>query len=285
MGLLRRRRVTALFALASAAIIGGVDFVGGVVSRRLPPVRVAALVQVIGLLAAVPLAIVVDWERVTASDVGWSIASGISVGAGLALFYTALSRGLISLVAPVTAVVGAVIPVAWSFARGEVPGPMAVAGIVLAIGAIVIVSVAPGAGGEDDTVVLLLSTSAGALFGIFIVTFSLTDPDAGLWPVPVSRTASAIFLVVAALILTRGVGVPRRALPTLALLGLGEVAAATLMLLALQRGPVAVAAVLVSLYPVTTVLLAAAVLSERLTRTQMAGVALALVAVVLVSAG
>ncbi len=277
--------MTAFLALTSAAIIGGVDFFGGLISRRLPPVRVAALVQVAGLLFAIPAAFLFDWERVTAGDVGWSLLSGATVGLGLGLFYTALARGLISLVAPVTGAVGATIPVIWDFARGEIPGAPAVFGIVLAISAIVIVSLATGAHGGDDTQAILIGICAGVLFGVFFVTYSLTDADAGLWPVPISRIASATVLLIAALVLTRGVRLPIRELPPIGLLGLLEVVGAALLLVALQRGPVSVAVVLASLYPVTTVLLAAAILRERLTRPQLAGVALALIAVVLVSTG
>jgi drug/metabolite transporter (DMT)-like permease len=279
--------VTAFLALTSAAIIGGVDFFGGLISRRLPPVRVAALVQVAGLLCAIPAAFLFDWERVTAGDVGWSLVSGATVGLGLGLFYTALARGVISLVAPVTGAVGATIPVVWDFTRGEIPGAPAVVGIVLAIAAIVIVSLATGAdgGGDDETRAILIGIGAGVLFGLFFVTYSLTDSDAGLWPVPISRIASAAVLLGAALVLTRGVAVPGRELPPIGLLGLLEVIGAALLLVALQRGPVSVAVVLASLYPVTTVLLAAALLRERLTRPQLAGVALALIAVALVSTG
>ena len=278
--------MTAFLALTSAAIIGGVDFFGGLISRRLPPVRVAALVQVAGLLCAIPAAFLFDWERVTAGDIGWSLVSGATVGLGLGLFYTALARGVISLVAPVTGAVGATIPVIWDFTRGEIPGTPAVVGIVLAIAAIVIVSLATGAhGGGDDTRAILIGIGAGVLFGVFFVTYSLTDSDAGLWPVPISRIASAVVLLGAALVLTRGVRVPTRDLPPIGLLGLLEVIGAALLLVALQRGPVSVAVVLASLYPVTTVLLAAALLRERLTRPQLAGVALALIAVALVSTG
>jgi drug/metabolite transporter (DMT)-like permease len=285
VGPLTRRRVTAFLALTSAAIIGGVDFFGGFISRRLPPVRVAALVQVAGLVCAVPAALLYDWDRVTTGDVLWSLASGATVGLGLGLFYTALARGLISLVAPVTGAVGATIPVVWDFARGEIPGALAVVGIVLAIAAIVIVSLATGAPGSEDMRAILLGTVAGVLFGVFFVTYSLTDPEAGLWPVPISRIASAAVLLVAAVVLTRGVRLPMRASPPIVLLGVLEVFAAAMLLVALQRGPVSVAAVLGSFYPVTTVLLAAVVLHERLTRSQTAGVVLALVAIALVSTG
>src|SRR5205085_3457829 len=104
--------------LASAFLAGGADYVGGTVSRRASPVRLAAAAQVLGLALVIPLAIVVGWEHVRPADIAWSLASGVAVGAGLAVFYHAMSRGLISIVAPVTAVAGASLPVVFSLVRG-----------------------------------------------------------------------------------------------------------------------------------------------------------------------
>jgi drug/metabolite transporter (DMT)-like permease len=104
-----------------------------------------------------------------------------------------------------------------------------------------------------------------------------------MWPVAISRIASAAVVVALALAVTRGVAVARRIVPRIALIGALEVGAAVTLLLALQRGPVSVASVLASLYPVTTTFLAAFLLHERLRGVQLAGVALALIAVALVS--
>ena len=123
--------MTVLLAVSSALLVGGADFIGGVLSRAASAVRVAALAQLAGLVVAVPAALVVDAERVTRADAIWSVASGAAVGLGLVLFYTAMARGLISLVAPVTAVVGALVPVAYAIGGGERPGALALVGIAL----------------------------------------------------------------------------------------------------------------------------------------------------------
>lgn len=244
----------------------------------------AASAQLVGLLLAIPAALLVDWDQITGADVGWSLASGLAVGVGLALFYAGMARGLISLVAPVTATTGALVPVVFSLARGERPGALAIVGIALAVVAIALVSAMPGGGGSS-TAGLGLGVAAGALFGLFFVFLSLTDADAGLWPVALSRTGSSLALVVLALALTRGLDPGASARPAVATIAALEVAAAVALLLALQRGPVSVASVLASLYPVTTTFLATVLLRERLQGTQLAGVGLALVAVVLVSLG
>lgn len=280
--------MTAVLAIASALLVGGADFIGGFLSRTVSPVRVAALAQVIGLALAIPAALVVDYERVTGADAAWSAGSGVAVGLGLVVFYTAMTRGLISLVAPVTAVTGAVVPVVYALGSGERPRAVAVVGIVLAVAAIALVSLAPDADASPSAPstgvgALPLAFAAGVLFGLFYVCLARVHEDAGMWPVAISRATSAVVVVALALVVTRGVAVARDVVPRIALIGALEVGAAVTLLLALQRGPIAVASVLASLYPITTTFLAALVLHERLRGLQLAGVALALIAVALIS--
>ena len=279
--------MTAVLAIASALLVGGADFIGGFLSRTVSPVRVAALAQAIGLLLALPAALVVDADRVTGADAVWSATSGIAVGLGLVLFYTAMTRAMISLVAPVAAVTGAVVPVVYALASGERPGATAIVGILLAVIAIGLVSLAPDgspAAAGARLGALPLAFAAGLLFGLFYVCLARVHEDAGMWPVAISRVSSTAVVIVLALAVTRGVAVARGMAPRIALIGVLEVGAGVTVLLALHRGPVSVASVLASLYPVTTMLLAALVLHERLRGLQLAGVGLALVAVALVSA-
>ena len=282
--------MTAFLAILSAALVGGADFLGGLASRTASALRVAALAQAAGLPLAFLLAVVVDADRVGAGDVAWALGSGISVAVGFACFYTAMGRGLISVVAPIAAVTGAAVPVFYSLARGERPGAVASAGIAIALVAVMIASIAPVAPEHAHLAItpdlVGLSILAGCFFGIFYVAFSIISEDAGLWPVALERTAATVTLAAIAIALTRGaLVVPSRLGRVVLAIGVLEVAATVPLLLALQRGPVAIASVLASLYPVTTVLLAASVLRERMSRLQLAGVGLALFAVVLVSAG
>jgi len=277
--------LTALLAVTSALLVGGADFVGGFLSRTVDAVRVAAAAQLVGLALAVPTALFVASERVTTSDACWAVGSGVAVALGLVCFYTAMTRGLISVVAPVTAVTGALVPLLYALGGGERPGEAAVAGIALAIVAIGLVSLGPMGPAEAAASrdALPLAIAAGVLFGLFYVCFARVHEDAGLWPVAISRLTSATMLVALAIVLTGGLSVGRAAAPWVVAIGALEVAAAVTLLLALQRGPISVASVLASLYPVTTTFLAALVLRERLRGLQLAGVALALVAVALIS--
>ena len=277
--------MTALLAVASALLVGGADFVGGFLSRTVDAVRVAAAAQLVGLALAVPTALFVASERVTTTDASWAVGSGIAVALGLVCFYTAMTRGLISVVAPVTAVTGALVPLLYALGGGERPGAAAMAGIALAIVAIGLVSLGPMGPAEAAASrdALPLAIAAGVLFGLFYVCFARVHQDAGLWPVAISRLTSATVLVALSIVLTRGLSVGRAAAPWGVAIGALEVAAAVTLLLALQRGPISVASVLASLYPVTTTFLAALVLRERLRGPQLAGVGLALVAVALIS--
>lgn len=282
--------MTALLALLSAVFVGGADFLGGLTSRSANGVRVAAAVSAAGLPLALAVAFVAPADGVSQADVVWSSLAGVFVAVGLGCFYLGMGRGLISVVAPVAAVTGAVVPVVYALAHGERPGPIAVLGLVAAFVAVTVVSLAPSEQHPDagvvDRVVIALALAAGLLFGLFYVSFSRVSEDAGLWPVAIERLAATVALVTFALLVARGpYGASARLLRAVVAIAVLEIAATVPVLLALQRGPVAVASVVASLYPVTTVLLAGIVLRERLSRLQYAGVGCALFAVLLVSTG
>ncbi len=282
--------MTALLALLSAVFIGGADFVGGLTSRTANGIRVAAFVALVGLPMALAVSIAYGAEHISTADVVWSLLAGTAVAAGIGCFYVGMGRGLISVVAPVAAVVGAVLPVVYSLARGERPGAIALAGLVIAFVAVAVVSFAPSEQHPDalgvDRGVLVLAVASGVFFGLFFITFSRVSEDAGMWPVTIERAAAAIVLIGLVLVFTRGpLAGGRRLLPVVIVIAFLEVAAIVPLLLALQRGPVAIASVVASLYPVTTVLLAGIVLRERLSALQYIGVVSALVSVGLVSTG
>ena len=220
----------------------------------------------------------------TLADAAWSLATGVAAACGLGLFYSAMARGLISLVVPLTAVISATLPVAYGLARGERPGPVALVGIVLALVAVAIVSATPGASQSLSAALILFSLAAGSLFGLFIILLSQVSDQAGMWPIALSRSSSSLVLAGLAVAVTgdQASGI-RQLLPAGIAIGTLEAGGIIGLFLALQRGPISIASVLLSLYPVTTVLLATIVLGERMSRTQLAGVALALSSVILIS--
>jgi drug/metabolite transporter (DMT)-like permease len=286
---------TALLALASALVVGVADFLGGLATRSRRAVQVTLLTQSTTLVITAAAVLLVPADRVRAEDLAWGLLGGVSIGGAYVLFFTALARGQMGVVAPVTAMVGAVVPVAAGLAQGERPGAVAMAGVVVGLVAVLLVSVsAPAGAGPASTprAVVGLAVLAGALFGSFFVVLGETAESSGRWPLLTARVGSvSLLLAVLALRPAERAGLRARAeaggrsgVGLAVASGVCEFTASVLVLRALQLGPLVIASVLAALYPVTTMLLARVVLGEQLTRTQIVGVGLAALAAVMVSA-
>ena len=277
--------MTALLATTAAAVFGCADFLGGVASRKASALSVSAVSQAVSLLLLLPALFLFPAESVTARDIGLGALGGLFGGLGVAALYAGLAAGRMGVVTPITAALAASIPAALDFAMGTSPRVLGVVGLVLAVVAIVVVSTSRHGAEKTSMRALGLSVLAGTMFASFFIVISFTEPASGLWPLLGARLASVPFLTALALLRGGGLKIPRQAL--LATLGAGvlDMAANVALLAALRSGPLAVASVLSSLYPVATVLLARFVLGEHMSRTQRAGIALAMVAVVLASLG
>jgi len=188
---------------------------------------------------------------------------------------------------PVAAVVGAVIPVALGVAAGERPGTLAWAGIAAALPAIVLLTAgsgpAPGAGSPRRAA--LLGAGAGIGFGLFFFAVSRTSPGSGLWPLVAARVSTIALVSLAAVVSGRSLRPARDGIGALLASGALDMGANIAFLLASRAGMLSVAAAVAALYPGPTVLLARIVLRERLTALRIAGLALALAGVALISAG
>ncbi|NEK87899.1 EamA family transporter [Blastococcus saxobsidens] len=274
-----------VLAVASAVVYGASDFVGGLASRRAPVFGVVAVSQVAGLLALVAL---LPWlgGPVSAADLVWGAAAGLAGSTGLLVFFRTLARGVMSVVAPVTAVTAAAVPVLVGLLGGERIGAWATAGIAVALVAVVLVSAEDGVGALRSArpTTLLPALAAGAAFGLFFVLLDRTSADAGLTPLVAARVASVLLVLSVALAGGRPLRTDGAALPLVVLSGLGDMTANALFLLATQQdGQLAITGVLASLYPVSTVVLALVVLRERLAAAQLAGLGSAVAAVVLIT--
>ncbi|MGZ4507807.1 MAG: EamA family transporter [Blastococcus sp.] len=274
-----------LLALASAVVYGAADFCGGLATRRATAFAVVATSQAAGLAV---LLLLLPWlgGSPTPSDLLWGAAAGIAGAAGLVVFYRALAEGVMSVVAPVTAVSAAAVPVLVGLGLGERIGAVTTVGIVLALVAVVLVAAEDGLSSLRTArpATLVPALVAGAAFGLFFVLLDRTHDDAGLSPLVGARTVSVALVVLLALRGRRSLGVPRAVLPIVLLAGVGDMAANALFLLATQQGgPLAITGVLASLYPASTVLLAQVGLRERLAGTQVAGLVSAAGAVVLIA--
>ncbi len=274
-----------LLALASAVVYGASDFLGGLSSRRASVFGVVVLSQAVGLLA---LLVLLPWlgGPVQPADLAWGAAAGLAGAAGLVVFFRALASGVMSVVAPVTAVTAAAVPVLVGLASGDSVTAWAAAGIALALVAVVLVSADRGLSALRTArpASLLPALGAGTAFGVFFVLLDRISADAGLTPLVAARVVSAAFVAGLAVAGRQSLRVPRPALPLVAASGVGDMSANALFLLATQQGgALAITGVLASLYPVSTVVLAQLVLRERLVRAQVAGLAAAVAAVVLIT--
>lgn len=278
-----------LLGLAAALTYGAGDFVGGLVTRRAPLFTVVLLSQVAGtalLVAAVPF---FTEPGPTASALAWGGASGAAGATGVLFLYKGLAEGRMSIVAPITSVEAAVVPVVWGLASGERPAVVALAGVVVALVAVLLVAgFEPAAATEPRTRRLAAGVPealvAGLAFGAFFILLDGAGDDTGLWPLVGGRTASLTLLTV--LVLVRGERIsaaPGTRGPIVAA-GVLDVAANLLYLLSTREGLLSIVAVLTSLYPASTILLARIVLGERMGRLQLAGLALAAAGVVMMTA-
>ncbi len=266
-------------AIVAAFFYGFADFAGGYATRRLSVWTVIAWAQLLGLGLLAVGVLVVPASAVTRTDLLWGAWAGLAGLIGLVLLYLALARGSMTIAAPISGAVAAVIPVLADVIAGTGLTTRQWLGVGLALGAILLVALEHGRGWLDRRS-LLYAVVAGALFGVFFVAFSQTDPASGLWPLVAARAISVpIAFAVAA---SRGVAALPRSdeLGIVAVAGNLDMAANIAGALALQRGPAGVTAVLVSLYPAVTAGMAMLVLRERPTRLQLFGVGLALGAVI-----
>ena len=275
--------MTALIALASSLVFGASDFIGGVASRRESVFRVTAWGQLVGLTVGLALAAVVAADRVTGGDVAASLAAGVTTSFSVVCFYTALSRGTMSIVAPITGVLGASVPALYGIGRGDDTPLTTGVGLLIAILAILLVTYDDDREGAVGRDVVALAAIAGVGFGLFFIALEQTDSAAGLWPVVIARVVSVPVTTLLALRFTGGVSLQPVTRRLAAAAGASEMAANALILVALRRDELAVASVFGSLYPVGTVVLAWLLLRERLRTVHLLGVALAVAALVMVA--
>ncbi|MFI6934270.1 EamA family transporter [Streptomyces sp. NPDC050287] len=285
--------MTALFALATSLLWGLADFGGGLLSRRVPALTVVVVSQTI---AAVVLGVIVvatgGWSE-AGPRLWFAVAAGLAGPVALICFYQALARGPMGVVSPL-ATLSVAVPVGVGLVLGERPGLVRAAGIAVAVTGVALAG-GPhlrGAPVQRQTIVLTLVAALG--FGtVFALIAEASTTVTGLFLALFVQRVVNVAVGAAALSVSvrRGGealppgGFPWASLPALGFVGLADVAANGTYSVAVQHGPVTVAAVLASLYPVVTALAARGFLSERLRAVQAAGAGLALVGTLLLAAG
>jgi drug/metabolite transporter (DMT)-like permease len=275
--------LTAVLASTCAALFGCGDFLGGFASRKSSALAVSAVMFAAGAVTLLPLLAAIPPQAVSAADLAWGLSSGVFGAIGVMALYAALAAGRMSIVAPLTASLSGAGPAAFDLLRGTPVGALSLLGIGLALVAVVIVSTTQGTVEEHGmpTKAIALAILAGSAFAFSLTSVSLTDPASGFAPLLIVRIAGLAIMGLALLGWRKSITWDAGSMRLAALAGVIDVGANMAILSAMRIGPLAVASVVGSLYPVVTMLLARVVLGERLKRHQAFGAVLALVAVVL----
>jgi drug/metabolite transporter (DMT)-like permease len=281
-----------LLALASALMYGAADFTGGLATRRAATIPVVIYSQFSGMVLLALLLPILPGSFPSRADLLWGVAAGLTGGGGVALLYRALAIGRMAVVAPTTAVCAVVIPVVAAMLLGERPGGLAVLGIVLGIGAIVLVSQQTESASEPATTGARglpagvgIALVSGVLIGLFFLSLAQTAPAAGMWPILAARVTSVTLFAIAAVARGIPLTLPRPALVLALGGGMVDMLANAAYLIAAREGQLSLVVTLSSLYPASTVLLARVLLGERLNARQLGGVGCALAAIVLIVIG
>lgn len=272
-----------VFGLIAAVAYGGSDFLAGLTTKRASALAVTAGVQATALGGAL-VALPFFTGRLSAGVAGWGALAGVGGTVGGLALYRGLAVARMNVVAPVSGVLAAALPVVVGLASGERPGALALAGVGVALLAIALVSLSPAAG-ETRGWGVAEGLAAGTGFGVVFIGLQRAGDSSGVWPLVSAQSVAVVLAVALGLAGGRRVLPQRHAIPGIVLAGGLAFAATLLYLLATRRGLLTVVAVLVSLYPAGTVILAAVVLRERSTRVQVAGMAAAAAAVTLIALG
>jgi len=271
--------VSVVLALLASITWGASDFLGGMMGRRIPTTLVVLWSQSTGMILGVVAALVFPADQVHLSDLLWGAVAGAAGTAGLYFLYEALARGRMAVASPAAALVGAVLPMGIGFALGERPLPVQWIGILLALPAIWLVAQVGEIAGFNG---LLYGFIAGAGFGSFFAAIAQTGEGSGFWPLVAARIIQVTTMMFIVRKQKLGLPPPETRLP-IAALGAGDMLANVFVLLAARSGLLTLVAVLTSLYPAITVLLAVWILSEPIGPRQKVGLFLALVAIALIA--
>jgi uncharacterized membrane protein len=278
--------VSVLLALAASLAWGFADFGAGVGARRLPVLVVAAIGQSAGLLLAGAVVLATSDSTPTRAQLAWAGFAGLIGVVGIGAFYRALAIGTMGIVGPITAT-AAIVPLAYALARGERPSTMQGIGVGLAVVGVIAASLehVPERAARRFGIGVGLALIAALSFGGSLIGLSRAAPGGTGWAVFTMRATVVPLVLIAVLVLKPKLPQSSRGWLLLAGVGIGDTGATLLYGAASTRGLLSVVAVLSSLYPIVIVVLARVLLAERVARPQLAGVAVALAGVALISAG
>lgn len=272
-----------IFGLASALSWGAGDFCGGVATKRSAVFSVVVVSQIVGASCLILLALATGETMPSTAALLWGAAAGLCGAVGIVALYRGLALGRMGVVAPVSGIVTAGLPVLVGIALDGLPDPWQIAGILLAFPAVWLVSSTSGAQRPAAKQDLGLALLAGVGFAGFLIFVNRASAGGLLWPLVAARFSSILMLSVVALVARRTLKPTPGIMPVVFLTGILEVGGNALFALASQVGRLDISAVLAALYPGATVLLAWLILKEPVARRQLLGVLAALAAVALIA--
>lgn len=274
--------------IGAALCWGFADFLGGIKAKALSLALILLISQLTGMAAIALVIAVGDFESPSFSEIAPAIGAGVAQLVGISALYRALSIGTMSVISPISASGAAVLPVIVGIVTGERPEPLQYAGMAAAFVGVVLATRAPesSAGPGASREALILAAVAAVGFGFFFVGMDAAVENAGpYWALLAARISACAVLGAVLLAMRPKLGFDRSALAPLALIGVLDVGANAFFALGTDTGLLSVVSVLASLYPVATVVLARAILHERLVRTQALGVVVSLAGVGMIAAG
>lgn len=278
--------MTIFFGLLSAFSYGLADFVGAIAAKKIRALAVTAISFSFGLAIALVLSQIIGAEY-SAQTIQTGIWAGICSAVAISCLYAALALGPISIVSPLTAVISAMIPVVFDVAAGQALSGFATLAVILVLIAVVLVGFVPGEKVKlPSPLALLYSLGAGLGFAGIFVFLDATAKDSGLAPLVIMRAVGLALLLLGLSYLAiknkarfiEKAAFSKSTLPLILLAGTGDVLGNVFFLVATREGALAIAAILTSLYPIGTILLAWLILKERIALSQTVGIVLGLAA-------
>ncbi|MFZ9284021.1 MAG: EamA family transporter [Candidatus Nanopelagicales bacterium] len=270
--------MAALLALISSIAWGVADYMGGVASRRAGAMQILVVAYPAGAVIITLFAVFAVPGEISNQAIVWGIVAGLIGAIAVALLYIALSRGPMGIVSPITAVMSGSVPLAVGVIRGERLTSLAIAGVILAVIAVVLVTREKTEHRKVQFSTVLIAIASGTAIGLYLSALGSAPVDSGIWAATVGRWTSSVFVAIAVFVVLRSFTRSNFPWQLAIISGFLDAGANAIFQLASQRGLLAIVAVLGSLYPATTVLLARVLLHERLIRIQLIGVYLAFAA-------
>lgn len=267
--------MAAILALISSIAWGVADYMGGIASRRAGAMQVLVIAYPAGAVIITFAALLVVPGEISPNAVGWGVVAGLIGAIAVALLYIALSRGPMGIVSPITAVMSGSVPLVVGVTSGERLSALAIFGVVLAVTAVVLVTREKSDQRKVQLSTVIISIASGTAIGLYLSALGSAPDNSGIWAATVGRWTSSIFVAIAVFVVLRNFTRTNFPWQLAIISGFLDAGANAVFQLASQRGLLAVVAVLGSLYPATTVLLARFLLHERLARIQLIGVILA----------